>query len=1178
MKKRLIASVLTLVMAMTPIVGVPAVSYGSSDTCDFVTGRTPINEGAAIADNDITIHNDKIAASFAVGTNNYWNMTKGSILDIGTKNEDGTWSQSRVNDVEFLADLWTATGSYNGENLLTDVKVTPEKINDGVQVTSEYRYWVEDPTKDNQKLDAKPLDIKQVYTLMKGDNFISMKTTVTNPNENIDYKNMYSGYSISTKAANMFGPYGYYPDIKATGIAVGDSVDEYFGKYVATYDSDYAVSLHMDGTNAYKGSSGYKDVYKNQDLKAGETYTFDGEILVEGEDSTASVIDRWIERENIASSDYSTVSGKVTDKNGKAVEGVKVIVKKDGKYKPTKKSGPVNGVAVDEVKTIEQPFVWDTTDADGKYSVTLPNTGNSFDPNGKYEYKLKLEGAGYTSQTTDLFQLTKDETKDFTIDSGAQVKLTAVDNKGNAIPIRVEVSGVTYENKCAGVSTFFSDSIKKDKSVQFNLTQAKDVTFTASYGKDFESKTVDFKTDVTAEGVNHEFVIDEIVNPEESGWYTMDNHQHSNYGDGATSPAELTNAQIAAKLDYNLVSDHDSRINNKEMAGYAKDIGRNFIPSLEVSPGWGHWGMLNVDYSDPDNIVDPSTATPTEIINEGHKKGAVVVVNHPYSDYGFFNNQAGVKGGHADGWDNFDLLELQSTVSSAGATLDVLQKLTKEDYEHISLDNLNKTILEVADGEVKQMDAMALVSAFKFWNEGKDKYLSAGSDQHQATSTTLYPGIIREYAKVGDNASTEEYLKALTSGKAYVTMGPLMFPDDEHMFGSKVDINTVEDTNISIDLQAVNGLKNVVLYENGVATDSKDLGGATGRQKVDFKLKAELGTTWYSFVAMDKNGNYAVSNPVWVDTSDYSVANAEEAVAAAEEAVKTATDEITKAQAAVDQAQATADQAKADYDTVMSNAGATEEEKAAAQEALDNANAELAKAQNQLAAANDALTAAQEKVEICQKALDDAKLIKKLTDQLNDAKDQLNKTEDQLKDAQDKISELEKVDISNYAVSFDKANGEYVYTGSEIKPVVSVKGLTEGDFTVEFKDNLNAGTATVIITAASDKYKGSIEQTFTILKKPSTLTVKAKNKTVKKKTVKKKKVTVSALSVSKATGKVTYKKVSGSKKLKVTSAGKITVAKKTKKGTYKISVKVTDAGSANVKSASKTVTVKVKVK
>ncbi len=65
---------------------------------------------------------------------------------------------------------------------------------------------------------------------------------------------------------------------------------------------------------------------------------------------------------------------------------------------------------------------------------------------------------------------------------------------------------MTYENKCAGISTYFSNSADKETDIEFNLTQAEDVTFTASYGKNFESKAVPYKTNVTAEGVEYEFI------------------------------------------------------------------------------------------------------------------------------------------------------------------------------------------------------------------------------------------------------------------------------------------------------------------------------------------------------------------------------------------------------------------------------------------------------------------------------------------------------------------------------------------------------------------------------------------------------------------------------------------------------------------------------------------------
>lgn len=890
MKKKLIAGILSLIMAVTPFVSLPAISYADSGTCGVKQGATDIFEGMATDDKDITIWNDKMAVSFAVGSNNYWNMTKGSILDICAIDSSGTWGPDLVNDVELLMDLWTATGAYQGEDLRNKVKVTPSLSKDQktVTVTSEYQYWVADPNKDGVNDDALPLEIKQVYTLKAGDSHLSMETTVTNPNETIDYGNetlnssaagksstgMFSGYSISTNAANMFGPYGYYPDTKATGIAIGnnENVKEYFGKFVTTYKDDYAVSLIMDRSDSYKGSSGYKDLYINQVLKAGKSYTFKGEVLVETANSTASVLDRIYARDKIKDDDTAMVSGTVKDEKGNPVEGVNVIVKKDGKYMCTTKSGSVNGAEIDKPKTIEQPMVWAITDEYGKYSFKLPKTTNSFDGEGTYKYKLKLEKAGYTSQTTPEFELDGDKTQNFTIETGAPVTLSAKDQNGKAIPFRVEISGVTYENKCAGISTYFSNSADEETDIKFNLTQAKDVTFTASYGKNFESKAVPYKKDVTADGIEYTFEIDEIVDPKESGWVSMDNHQHSNYGDGATTPKDLFNAQIAAKLHYNLVADHDTRINNIQMKEFSDKIGRPYISNMEVSPGWGHWGVLNVDFSKEEtgNIVNASTATPPEIIKAGHAANALVIVHHPYSDYGFLHNQDSVAGGHADGWKDFDLLELQSTISSDGKTLDKLEELTAGNYENISLDKLSSTI---ASAGISQMDAKALVTAFAFWNAGEKKYLSAGSDQHQATNTALYPGIIRQYAKVGKdskeatNADSKAYLAALKDGRSYVTMGPLFFTYDGESFGDTI---STDKKALKIDAQAVNGLEKVVLYRNGVKVETKDLKGSTDKgptdkQTLEFMIDSTNDTKWYSYVAIDSTGNYAVSNPIWVN-------------------------------------------------------------------------------------------------------------------------------------------------------------------------------------------------------------------------------------------------------------------------------------------------------------------------
>ncbi len=97
----------------------------------------------------------------------------------------------------------------------------------------------------------------------------------------------------------------------------------------------------------------------------------------------------------------------------------------------------------------------------------------------------------------------------------------------------------------------------------------------------------------------------------------------------------------------------------------------------------------------------------------------------------------------------------------------------------------------------------------------------------------------------------------------------------------------------------------------------------------------------------------------------------------------------------------------------------------------------------------------------------------------------------------------------------------------------------------------------------------------------NTMTAKGKTVNIKLANLKKKNQVVqrkNAIAVSKAKGKVTYKKASGNKSITVNSAGKITVKKGLKKGTYKVKVTVKAAGNATYKALTKTVTVVITVK
>ena len=172
-----------------------------------------------------------------------------------------------------------------------------------------------------------------------------------------------------------------------------------------------------------------------------------------------------------------------------------------------------------------------------------------------------------------------------------------------------------------------------------------------------------------------------------------------------------------------------------------------------------------------------------------------------------------------------------------------------------------------------------------------------------------------------------------------------------------------------------------------------------------------------------------------------------------------------------------------------------------------------------------------------------------------------------------------KISISN--APFKLGYTTTPYTGKAKKPSVSLSGLTSGtDFAASYSNNIKIGTAKVTINGKGVFY-GTRNLTFKIDKKKNTLTVKPLTATVKYSKVKKKNQTLkrsAVLSVSKAKGTVTYTKASGNKKITISKAGKVTIKKKLKKGTYKVKVKVKAAGTSYYKSLTKTVTFKIKVK
>lgn len=160
------------------------------------------------------------------------------------------------------------------------------------------------------------------------------------------------------------------------------------------------------------------------------------------------------------------------------------------------------------------------------------------------------------------------------------------------------------------------------------------------------------------------------------------------------------------------------------------------------------------------------------------------------------------------------------------------------------------------------------------------------------------------------------------------------------------------------------------------------------------------------------------------------------------------------------------------------------------------------------------------------------------------------------------------IDLRAAVVSL--SDSSYLYDGKAKTPAVTVtyEGtvLTEGsDYTVTYKNNINAGTAKAMITGIGN-YTGTVTKTFSIGKATNKISIKKTSYSLRSS----KKVQTFTLKPKVTKGKITY--TSSHAKVKVSKTGKVTIAKNfTGKAT--ITIKVTDK---NYKTATKKVVVKVK--
>jgi hypothetical protein len=604
-----------------------------------------------------------------------------------------------------------------------------------------------------------------------------MQTVMTNDGD-APLADLLSGQTLWPSAGYFFGVPGLgdLQEGKSTGALADRAV---------AYDEDWSITLHAPYMN-FVGSRS-KDLFLQHTLQPGESRTFDAWLQVGPRGDLSPVVAGEIERGHLPA---GTLHGSVKARSGKPVREPVVVIAKQG-----------------------TPYAW-SFGQDGRYDLPLPAG----------DYEIYATGKGYSQGKPVPVKITAGAvmTADFSdVEPPGRVDFTVVDARTTQ-PLDARI-GITAGQRqlveFLGRNTFFTELDRKGR-LQASMAPGS-YSFTVSSGGGFlgpnQAVTLDVRPGQTAAS---KVALTRLFDPPASDWYSADLHHHADQAEGVTPPEYLARSQLAAGLDLLFVSDHDSTANHASLQKIANARGVPFIPSLELSPSWGHFNAWPLRPGQKLEI-DTATATIDEVLGEARRQGAIVVQsNHPFIPYGYL---ASLGAGLVPGGFNpaFDLAEINSDVP---------------------------------------YDTAVLGAIWLLWNDGHRYYLSGGTDVHDVWNHES--GRIRTFGHVEGALTPASYAEAVKNGHAYVTYGPLIEP--AVMFGSELRVKPGVPFPLAFGLRSATGLKQVKLIGAGNVAFTQVFNDGPREARVEFK-PAATGHTWYSLEVEDVAGRKAFSNPIWVD-------------------------------------------------------------------------------------------------------------------------------------------------------------------------------------------------------------------------------------------------------------------------------------------------------------------------
>jgi Carboxypeptidase regulatory-like domain len=721
----------------------------------IIVGPTPIPGGQANAAHDLTLVNEKLAASIAVDTSPPWAIPKGALIDAAPVVR-GAIQRDRIAFADFLPNGWSAwPNTYQHVQVLTD---TPALA--AVRATRDWN----------------AVQIVTTYSLGAGDDSIHIVVTMTNGGTT-PVTDALSGLVLWAQGGYFFGVPGLPHQM--SGSAEGAKADR-----IVAYDQDWLIALHEPVFDRF--SYGQRDLYLKHTLGSGQSRTFEGWLQIVGRGDMAPVVNSEIRLRKLS---HGAVAGVVRAAGGAPLKAPVVVVEKDG-----------------------VPYAW-TLGSHGHYALELPA--------GRYELYATSEGYSESAHVLVSVGANENLRQDFTglmPPGGLRVSISDQDT-GAPVDARLDIkTGQKPVVEYLGKHVFFTD-LRFKGNTQINLAPGPYVLSIGS-GGGFTSEPREVSvTVVSGEVQSLAVAVQRLFNPEKDGWYSADLHHHSDQEDGVSPPTELARSELAAGLDVLFISDHDSTVNHKVLQGIADERGVPFIPSIELSPSWGHFNAYPIKPGTAMNL-EMNKATVQDVFAEAHRMGAEFIeVNHPYNPgEGYFASlDRGVASGGFD--PDFDFLEI--------------------------------------NGAESDKDEKTLAAAWKFWGDGKRYYLAAGSDTHDVWNS--HSGAARVYVHVDGPLTAAKFLEGLKRGHAFVSHGPLVFADP--LFGETAILKGGRAA-LTFRLQAVAGLKRATVICQGQPVKAVDFRNGETIANLDF-VATEPG--FCALTAEDALGKTAYTNPIWVE-------------------------------------------------------------------------------------------------------------------------------------------------------------------------------------------------------------------------------------------------------------------------------------------------------------------------